>query len=107
MEEVFYQRGIVLSAIMVEAATEAQKHFNTKALDAEQFRWGMENVKFTPERIKEIGLDGMVVPFSTARVPTTPATVAAGSSNGMARSSTKPATRSMKPTARRSMRWLR
>lgn len=66
MEEVFYQRGIVLSAIMVEAATEAQKHFNTKALDAEQFRWGMENVKFTPERIKEIGLDGMVVPFSTS-----------------------------------------
>jgi branched-chain amino acid transport system substrate-binding protein len=65
-ESVFYQRGIVLSAIMVEAATEAQKHFNTKALDAEQFRWGLENVKFTPERLKEIGLDGMVVPFSTA-----------------------------------------
>ncbi len=66
MEEVFYQRGIVLSAILVEAATEAQKHFSTKALDAEQFRWGLENVKFTPERIKEIGLDGMVVPFSTS-----------------------------------------
>lgn len=65
-DSVFYQRGIVLSAIMVEAAAEAQKHFDTKTLDADQFRWGLENVKFTEERLKEIGLDGMVVPFSTS-----------------------------------------
>lgn len=65
-DSVFYQRGIILSAIMVEAASAAQKNFNTKTLDADQFRWGMENVKFTPERIAELGLDGMVVPFSTS-----------------------------------------
>ena len=65
-ETVFYQRGIVLSAIMVEAATAAQKKFDTKMLDAEQFRWGLENVNFTEARLKEIGLDGMVVPFSTS-----------------------------------------
>lgn len=66
MEEVFYQRGIVLSAIMVEAASEAQKNFNTKTLNAEQFRWGLQNVKMTEARIAELGLDGMVVPFSTS-----------------------------------------
>lgn len=65
-ESVFYQRGIVLSAIMAEAVSAAQKNFNAKNIDAEQFRWGMENIKFTPERIAELGLDGMVVPFSTA-----------------------------------------
>ncbi len=66
LETVFYQRGVVLAAIQVEAAAAAQAHFNTKAIDAEQFRWGLENVKFTPERITELGLDGMVVPFSTS-----------------------------------------
>lgn len=65
-DTVFYQRGVVLSAIMVEAATAAQAHFDTKTIDAEQFRWGLENVNFTPERLAEIGLDGMVVPFSTS-----------------------------------------
>jgi branched-chain amino acid transport system substrate-binding protein len=65
-DSVFYQRGIVLSAIMVEAASAAQKNFNAKTLNAEQFRWGLQNVKLTPERIAEIGLDGMVVPFSTS-----------------------------------------
>ena len=58
--------GGLLSAIMVEAATAAQKKFDTKMLDAEQFRWGLENVNFTEARLKEIGLDGMVVPFSTS-----------------------------------------
>lgn len=65
-ESVFYQRGIVLSAIMAEAAAAAQKNFSAKTLTPEQFRWGLQNVKLTEARIAELGLDGMVVPFSTS-----------------------------------------
>lgn len=65
-ESVFYQRGIVLSAIMVEAASAAQKNFNAKTLTPEQFRWGLQNIKLDEARIAELGLDGMVVPFSTS-----------------------------------------
>jgi len=65
-DTVFYQRGVILSAIMVEAASAAQKNFNAKTLNAEQFRWGLQNVKFDQARLTELGLDGMVVPFSTS-----------------------------------------
>jgi branched-chain amino acid transport system substrate-binding protein len=65
-DTVFYQRGVILSAIMVEAASAAQKNFNAKTLNAEQFRWGLQNVKFDQTRLTELGLDGMVVPFSTS-----------------------------------------
>lgn len=65
-DTVFYQRGVVLSAIMVEAARAAQANFNTKMIDAEQFRWGMENIDMNEAHLKEIGLEGMVVPFKTS-----------------------------------------
>jgi branched-chain amino acid transport system substrate-binding protein len=66
MSGVFYGRGIVISAILAEGIATAQAHFGTAGINAEQLRWGLENINMTAERISELGLDGMVPPFSTS-----------------------------------------
>ena len=64
--EVFYQRGLVMSAALAEAIAAAQTHFETDVIDASQLRWGLENIEMTEERIAELGMTGMVPPFSTS-----------------------------------------
>ncbi|WP_425100354.1 ABC transporter substrate-binding protein [Tropicibacter sp. S64] len=66
MQGVFYGRGIVISAILAEGIQAAQKEFGTAQIDAKQLRWGLENIDMTEERIKELGLEGMVPPFKTS-----------------------------------------
>jgi branched-chain amino acid transport system substrate-binding protein len=65
MQGVFYNRGIIISAILAEGIRAAQENFDTAEIDASQLRWGLENINMTEERIKELGLDGMVPPFQT------------------------------------------
>jgi branched-chain amino acid transport system substrate-binding protein len=65
-DSVFYQRGVLISAILVEGLRAAQEHFDTKTVSPEQLRWGLENLKFDEAKIKELGLDGMISPFSTS-----------------------------------------
>ena len=57
---------IVISAILAEGIASAQAEFGTAEIDAGQLRWGLENINMTEERISELGLDGMVPPFSTS-----------------------------------------
>jgi branched-chain amino acid transport system substrate-binding protein len=64
-DSVFYQRGVLISMVLVEGIKMAQDHFNTKVVNAEQLRWGLENVKFDDARIKALGAEGMIPPFST------------------------------------------
>jgi branched-chain amino acid transport system substrate-binding protein len=64
--EVFYGRGVVMSAILAEGIIVAQEMHDTKELTPAQLRDGLENVNFTPERIEELGLTGMMAPFSTS-----------------------------------------
>ncbi|MFZ7092161.1 ABC transporter substrate-binding protein [Primorskyibacter sp. 2E233] len=66
MQGVFYGRGIVISAILAEGISVAQAHFDTAEINAEQLRWGLENINMTEARISELGLDGMVPPFATS-----------------------------------------
>jgi len=63
---VFYQRGVLISMMLVEGIKVAQDHFGTKVVNAEQLRWGLENLKFDEARIKELGAGGMIPPFSTS-----------------------------------------
>ena len=63
---VFYSRGIIISAILAEGIAAAQAEFGTAEINAEQLRWGLENINMTEARISELGLDGMVPPFSTS-----------------------------------------
>jgi branched-chain amino acid transport system substrate-binding protein len=61
---VFYQRGVLISMFTVEAIRLAQEHFNSKIVNAEQVRWGFENLKLDEDRLHEIGMTGMIAPFS-------------------------------------------
>jgi branched-chain amino acid transport system substrate-binding protein len=64
-DSVFYQRGVLISLILAEAVKTAQAHFDAKVINAEQLRWGLENLKLDDARLKELGAEGMIPPFST------------------------------------------
>ncbi|WP_323766509.1 ABC transporter substrate-binding protein [Antarctobacter sp.] len=66
MKGVFYSRGIVISAILAEGIRVAQAQYGTAEINAEQLRWGLENINMTEARIDELGLTGMVPPFATS-----------------------------------------
>ncbi|WP_121067307.1 ABC transporter substrate-binding protein [Chachezhania antarctica] len=63
---VFYNRGLVISMILTEAIATAQKHFDKAVIGPEDLRWGLENLNITDERLEELGMSGMVAPFSTS-----------------------------------------
>jgi branched-chain amino acid transport system substrate-binding protein len=60
---VFWSRGFVAAIVDHEAILTAQKKFGVKVLTGEEFRWGMENLNITEERIKEIGAEGLLQPL--------------------------------------------
>ncbi|MCH2094658.1 MAG: ABC transporter substrate-binding protein [Rhodobacteraceae bacterium] len=66
MQGVFYGRGVIISAILAEGIRVAQAEYGAGDISAEQLRWGLENLNFTAERIDELGLTGMMLPFSTS-----------------------------------------
>lgn len=66
MNGVFYQRGLVISMILAEGIRTAQAEFGDPNIIAEQLRWGLENLNVTDARLAEIGMEGMVGPFSTS-----------------------------------------
>lgn len=63
---VFYQRGLMISMMLVEGVKSAQEHFDTKVVDAEQMRWGLENIEMDEAKLEALGAKGMLVPFSTS-----------------------------------------
>ncbi|MEO5326282.1 ABC transporter substrate-binding protein [Mesorhizobium sp. CC13] len=63
---VFYQRGVLISMFTVEGIKAAQEKFGTKVVNAEQLRWGLENLKLDDAKLASIGMAGMIGPFSTA-----------------------------------------
>ena len=65
---VLYNRGVINSVLGTEAIRTAMKRFGNKPLTGEQVRWGFENLELTEARIKELGLEGMLLPvkFSCA-----------------------------------------
>jgi branched-chain amino acid transport system substrate-binding protein len=65
-EWVFYQRGVLISMILTEGVKAAQANFNTKVINAEQLRWGLENLIIDEAKLKELGMEGMIVPFKTS-----------------------------------------
>ena len=63
---VFYQRGVLISMILTEGVKAAQANFNTKVINADQLRWGLENLDIDEAKLKELGMEGMIVPFKTS-----------------------------------------
>ncbi len=63
--EVFYGRGVIISAILAEGIRQAQILHGKGVINAAELRDGLANLNFTPEKIDELGLTGMMAPFST------------------------------------------
>lgn len=63
---VFYQRGVLISMFVVEGIKAAQAEYNTKVVTPDQLRWGLENLKIDDAKLAELGMTGMIGPFSTA-----------------------------------------
>lgn len=63
ISHVLYNRGLVNAMIGVEAIRNAQQKFGKKPLTGEQIRWGLENLQFSADRIKQLGFDGMMRPI--------------------------------------------
>lgn len=61
---IYYNRGLIMGIISVEAVRTAQKKFGEgKRLTGEQVRWGIENLNITAARIKELGAEGLMSPI--------------------------------------------
>ena len=63
---VLYNRGVVNSMIVSEAIRTAQGEYGNRPLTGEEVRWGFENLNITAERLKELGMDGMVPPMQVS-----------------------------------------
>lgn len=66
MSGVFYSRGLVISMILGEGIRVAQEHAGKPEITPADLRWGLENLDITEERLEELGMAGMVPPFSTS-----------------------------------------
>lgn len=61
--QVLYNRGMLNSVLGVEAIRTAMKKYGNKPMTGEQVRWGFENLDLTAARIKELGIEGMLLPI--------------------------------------------
>jgi branched-chain amino acid transport system substrate-binding protein len=61
--EVLYNRGVVNAAYDLEAIRTAQGKFGKKPLKGEQVQWGYEHLNITPQRVKALGADGLMIPI--------------------------------------------
>lgn len=64
---VLYTRGLVISALSVEAIRRAQERFGKgKVMTGEQVRWGLENLALDDKKLAALGLTGVIRPISTS-----------------------------------------
>jgi branched-chain amino acid transport system substrate-binding protein len=62
----FYQRGVVAGAILVEAIRLAHSHFDRRDIDRTQLRWAVEHLNLDDAKLAALGLTGMIAPFVTS-----------------------------------------
>src|SRR5262245_3583929 len=61
----YYNRGVGAASMWIEGLRNAQKMSNKvgKTVNGDDFRDGYEALNMTPERLKELGIEGMLPPF--------------------------------------------
>jgi len=63
---VYYNRGVIHGIITAEAMRLAHQKFGVAPIGGEQMQWALEHLNITPERIKEIGAEGLMFPLKTS-----------------------------------------
>ncbi len=61
--KVLYNRGMLNAVVVAEAIRTAQEMTGKKMITGEDMRLGLENLKLTEERLKELGLEGFMAPI--------------------------------------------
>jgi len=64
--EVLYNRTLLNALLVTEAVRFAIKKNNTKSPTGEQVREGLENLKLTAARLKQLGMEGFTRPFKVS-----------------------------------------
>jgi branched-chain amino acid transport system substrate-binding protein len=67
---VYYNRGVAAAAMWVEALKNAQELAKKQGQDVTgpEFRAGYEALNITPEKLKALGIEGMIAPFALSCV---------------------------------------
>ena len=60
---IYHNRGVIAGIVAAEAIRIAQGKFGNRPLTGEEIRWGIENLDFTAERIRELGAEGLMAPI--------------------------------------------
>ena len=63
---IYHNRGIIAGIITAEAIRTAQAKFGERPISGEEMRWGIENLNIIPERIKELGAEGLMQPIKVS-----------------------------------------
>jgi branched-chain amino acid transport system substrate-binding protein len=57
-------RGLLRGLLTAEALRTAMRHFGNQPLTGAQVQWGLEHLTLTAARLKELGAEGLLSPFS-------------------------------------------
>lgn len=60
---VYYNIGIGYAVATVEAMRAAMSNFGNKVLNGEEMQWGLEHLKIDNDRLKELGMVGLLQPL--------------------------------------------
>jgi branched-chain amino acid transport system substrate-binding protein len=60
---VYYNSGLVMAIVTVEAIRTAQAHFGNRPLTGEEGRWGLEHLRIDEKRVAELGATGLLQPL--------------------------------------------
>ncbi len=66
MGTVFYNQGLTYGIINTEAVRVAQQKFGKRPLTGEEIRWGLENLDLDENRLKELGVWGLMQPIKSS-----------------------------------------
>ena len=59
-----WSRGVLHGLLTTEALRTAMRHFGHQPLTGVQVQWGLEHLSLTAARLKELGAEGLLAPFS-------------------------------------------
>jgi branched-chain amino acid transport system substrate-binding protein len=59
-----WKRGVVDAMLITEGIRTAMRHFGNQPLTGAQVQWGLEHLTLTAARLKELGAEGLLAPFS-------------------------------------------
>ena len=59
-----WTRGLLRALLTTEGIRTAMRHFGPQPLTGAQVQWGLEHLTLTPARLKEIGAEGLLPPFT-------------------------------------------